>query len=112
MQYQLEKIDAWRKSDKNQRWRNCFSEFYGYAFPNVFPTTHGCELALNIFYPKTDECFHLKKAPILCFSSDERNATAHHLEVVYRIETIFRGGCDVGYSKDVSIQIRGFNYQV
>ena len=88
--------------------RNCFSGFYDDAFPNVFRTTHGCELALNICRPKIDECFCLKKAHILCFTSNQRNATVHHLEVVYRIETIFRGGYNVGYSIDVSIQFCEF----
>ena len=62
-----------------------FLKFYGYAFPNVFLTTHGCEVALNIFFcPKTDEFFRFNKAPILCFPSNQRNATVRHLEVAHK----------------------------
>ena len=62
-----------------------FLKFHGYGFPNVFLTTHGCELALNIFFcPKTDECFRLNKAPVLCFASDQRNATGRRLQKLPR----------------------------
>ena len=62
-----------------------FLKFYGYAYPNVFLTTHGCELVLNIFFcPKIDQCFRLNKAPVLGFPSDQRNAAVSHFEVVYK----------------------------
>lgn len=74
------------KSNKNQRWRNRFSEFCFYSgslFWKKFFETE--ELALNIFFcSKTAEYFRLKKAPILCFPSVQINATVRHLNLVYR----------------------------
>jgi len=62
MQYQTGKVAISCKSNKNQRWRNCFSEFRlcsGSLFWKKFFATE--ELALNIFFSsETDEYFRLK----------------------------------------------------
>ena len=87
MLYQLEKLGTSCESNRNQRWRNSFSEFClccGLLLWKKLFATDELELLYVCQGKLSTECFRLKKAPILCFPSDQGNATCslRHLEVV------------------------------
>ena len=90
-----------------------FLKFDGYAFPNVFLTTHGCKLALNIFLCPMS--VFLSTKPQFCvFPATKETPLSAILKLFTKttIETASQSGFDVGYCKYVSIQFRGFSHQV
>ena len=86
LQYSLEKIDTSCESNRI-RWRNCL--FFGVLFMLWFIALEKVlrNRRARVAFVKENYLqivFVSKKAPILCFPSDQRNATCtlRHLEVV------------------------------